>query len=240
VSTNDLPDWAQVVSQPDTVLVGSPAFYTPPSYSATFDMPTGTHVLSIAIQDYTDVTSLEVNGLVTGIVYLRINPSQQTYQNQYLVTIPSGTETQVGITVESSVEGSMWVTGISDTVAVAVLPQNPAPWQGPTGPSAFFSFQNPGPGASAQIIASPGLTKSLWLHSMWWLWSVASTNVVGTFQDGISVVTGADMAVTAGVPRYMDHKGQRLAPDGAFVFKQSGSAAAGTSTCFGGVTYSVY
>lgn len=239
-TTNDLPDWAQVVAQPDTILPGSPTLYNSGSTSSTWGLPTGVHMLSIVLQDYPDVTSLTVVGETTGVPYLDINPSTQTYQHNFYALIPGGAETEVTITTVASAAGRMWVTGISSPLAVATLPQNPAPWQAPTGPGAFMSFGNPGSGNSATIIAAPTGNRSIWLHSMWWSWSVASSTVIGTFQDGDGVDVGADIAVTAGIPRYADFKGQRLAPDSAFIFKQSGAAAANTSFCFGGVTYSVY
>lgn len=240
MSTNDLPDYAQVTAQPDTIMPGSPVLYGVGSTSTTWTLPTGVHMLSIVIEDYPDVSGLTVQGNDTNVVFLNINPSTQTYQQQFYALIPAGAETSVTVTTVASVAGRMWVTGISDTVAVAMLPQNPAPWQAPTGPATFMSFENPGAGASATIIAAPGSTQSIYLHSMWWLWSVASTSVVGTFQDGDGVDVGADMAVTAGVPRYADFKGQRLSPGLPLLFKQSGAAAANTSLCLGGVTYSVY
>lgn len=237
--TNDLPDWASVVARPDTILPGSPVLYNTGSTSTDFTMPTGVHILSIVLQDYPDVTELSVVGVETGVPYLDVNPSTATYQHQYYVLIPAGADTKVQVTTVASVPGNMWVTGVSDTVAVAVLPQNPGPWQAPTSPSAGLSFGNPGPGASVTLIPAPTGNRSIWLHSMWWLWSAASANIVGAFQDTGSVIVGEDIAVTAGIPRYMDHKGLRLGPSQAFIFKQSGAAALNTAFCFGGVTYSV-
>jgi hypothetical protein len=240
VATNDLPDWARVIARPDTILAGSPMAYGVGSTSVTVAMPTAVHTLSIVLPDFPNVSEITVVGQITSTNYYTDYPQLNIFQKQYYVLIPEGADTSVTVTITAGVAGHAYLTGVSDTVAVASLPQNPAPWQAPNTPSQYFSFGNPGPNASATIIAAQTNARSIWLHSMWWVWSVTAATVVGTFQDNVSVISGADSAITAGIPRYMDHKGCKLGAGNPFVFKQSGAAAANTSVCYGGVTFSVY
>ena len=240
MSTNDLPDWATVVARPDTIISGSPTLYSPGGFSDTFTMPTGVHILSIVLQDWPDVTGLLVQGANTGVVYLNINPSQSSYQHQYYALIPSGADTQVTVTVTASVAGNMWLTGVSDTVAVAVLPQDPTPWQAPNQPPMKFGFTNPATNGTAAVIAAPGLGKSIYLHTMLWYWVTVAANVSGEFEQTSGTFIVPSYAVVAGQPYYVDFKGAKLAPDSGIQFLATGTAAAGAALLAGSVTYSVY
>lgn len=238
--TNDLPDWASVVSSPDTPLSGSPVLYNTGSTSTLFTMPTGVHLLSIILQDYPDVTELTVTGEVTGVVYLDVNPSTSVYQHQYYVLISAAVEVQVNITTVASVAGRMWVTGSSETIAVAALAQGPAPWEAPNMAPMTVHFTNPGSGGSATLIAAPAPGKSIWLHTMSWFWATADVNLIGQFKASGGTVVCDDVAVAAGVSRFVDYKGAKIDTGVGFIYKQNGSTTAGTVTCYGSIAYSVY
>jgi len=238
--TNDLPDWAQVVSQPDTPLTGSPVLYSAGPFSQVFTLPNGVHLLSIVIPDYLDVTSLSVVGEVTGVSYLSINPSTSVYQHQYYVEISAAVEGQVQIATTASVAGNMWITGVSYPAAVASLAQGPAPWQAPTSPSMAVFFGNPGPSTTHTVIPAPGTGKSIYLHAFMWEWDTASTTVTGVFQDTTGVGVASTAATVAGYQYGGDFRGVKLTTSAGLQFSQTGAAAANASNCRGMVTYSVY
>lgn len=238
--SNDLPDWSNTVYQLDTNLTGSPINYVNGTQTVTFTVPTGVHLLSITLPTPGDVTFLLVSGNTTNARYLQVNPQLSSFATTYYVFIPYLVDQQVKVQVNATGSGQAFVNGVSAPLAVADLPQNPAPWQAPTFPSNPISFANPGPGGTAVVLTAPGVGVQLWLHSMWWAWTVASLTMTGTWGDSAGLVVGNDVAVTAGTPRYMDFKGAKINENAAFQFKQIGAAAANTTTCFGSVTYSVY
>lgn len=238
--TNDLPDWSNTVYQLDTNLPGSPISYVNGSTSVTFAVPTGVHLLSITLPDNGNVTLLTVAGVTTSARYLSINPQLENTTTTYYVFIPYLVDSQVTVTVAATGTGKAYVNGVSAPIAVASLPQNAAPWQAPTYPANPISFDNPGVGNSFTILNPPGPGFQLWLHSMWWTWTVASTTTVGHFGDSDGLIIGYDSPITAGQPRYMDHKGAKLNDDAGFEFTQTAGAAAGTTHCYGSIAYSVY
>ena len=207
---NDIPDWASTVYQLDQALTGSPMAYANGTTSVTFTVPTGIHLLSITLPAQGNVGLLQVKGVTTGARYLSIDPQLENFATTYYCFIPYLVDSQVTVTITASGTGSAYVNGVSAPIAVADLPQNAAAWQAPTYPANPISFDNPGPGNTFTILNPPGDGFQLWLHSMWWVWSVASTTTVGDFQDTAGLVIGWDSPITAGTPRYMDHKGAKL------------------------------
>lgn len=238
--TNDLPDWSNTVYQLDTNLAGSPISYVNGSTSATFTVPTGVHLLSITLPNNGNVTGLTVSGVTTGARYLSVDPQLQSFQTTYYCFVPYLVDSQVTVTIAASGTGKAYVNGVSAPIAVAALPQNAAPWQAPTFPANPLSFDNPGVGNSAVILNPPGAGLQLYIHSMWWMWTVASATTVGHFGDSAGLIMGWDSPLSLGVPRYMDHKGAKINDNAAFEFTQTAGAAAGTTHCYGSITYSVY
>ena len=238
--TNDLPDWAQVVAQPDTPLAGSPTLYTSGPFSQVYTLPNGVHLLSIIIPDFADVTSLTVVGENTGITYLSVNPSTSVYQHQYYVLISSVVEGSVQIATTASVAGNMWITGLSYPAAIASLAQGPAPWEAPTAPSMAVFFGNPGPSTTHTVIPAPGTGKSIYLHTFVWEWDTANTGVTGVFQDTAAVGVASTSATVAGFQYGGDLRGVKLTTSAGLQFSQTGGAAVNASNCRGLVTYSVY
>ena len=238
--SNDLPDWASTVYQLDTNLTGSPMSYVNGSVTVTFTVPTGVHLLSITLPDPGNVTFLLVSGNTTNARYLQVNPQLESFATTYYVFIPYLVDAQVKIQINATGTGQAFVNGVSAPIAVADLPQNPAAWQAPTYPANPINFPNPGAGNAVTILNAPGVGVQLWLHSMWWAWTVTALTCTGTFGDSAGLVVANDVAVTAGIPRFMDFKGAKINDNAAFEFKQVGAAAANTTTCFGSVTYSVY
>ena len=238
--SNDLPDWSNTVYQLDTALTGSPVNYVNGSVTDTFTIPTGVHLLSITLPNPGNVTLLLVSGNSTNARYLQVNPQLSNFQSTYYVFIPYLVDSQVKVQINATGTGQAFVNGVSAPLAVADLPQNQAPWQAPTYPANSFTFPNPGPGLAATILTAPGIGVQLWLHSMWWAWTVAAATMTGTFGDSAGLTVSNDIAIGAGVPRYMDFKGAKINDNAAFEFKQIGAAAANTTVCFGSITYSVY
>jgi hypothetical protein len=238
--TNDLPDWSNTVYQLDQNLPGSPISYVNGSVTTTFTVPTGIHLLSITLPDPGNVTFLLVSGNSTNAKYLEVNPQLSSFATTYYVFIPYLVDPEVKVQINATGTGSAYVNGVSAPIAVADLPQNPAPWQAPTYPANPISFDNPGSGLSAAILNAPGVGVQLWLHSMWWMWTVSSATTIGHFGDTDGLVIGYDAAITLGIPRFMDHGGAKLNDNAGFQFTQTGAAAAGTTHCYGSITYSVY
>lgn len=237
---NDTPDWSTTVYQLDTNLSGSPVAYVTGTVTHTFTVPTGIHLLSITLPNNGNVTQLSVTGGTTSARYLSIVPQLASTTTTYYVFVPYLVDPTVVVSITATGTGSAYVNGVSAPIAVAELPQNPAPWQAPTYPANPISFDNPGVGASATILNAPGSAFQLYLHSMWWTWTVASPTTVGHFGDSGGLIIGYDSPLTLGVPRYMDHKGAKLNNDAAFEFTQTAGAAAGTTHCYGSIAYSVY
>lgn len=238
--TNDLPDWSNTVYQLDQALTGSPISYVNGTTSVTFTVPTGIHLLSITLPTQGNVSGLNVTGVTTGARYLSIDPQLENFQTTYYVFIPYLVDSQVTVSIMATGTGSAYVNGVSAPIAVASLPQNAAPWQAPTFPANPITFDNPGPGNSFVILNPPGAGLQLWLHSMWWTWTVTAATMIGHFGDTAGLITGWDEAISAGAPRYMDHKGAKLNNNAGFEFTQTGAAVAGTTHCYGSITYSVY
>jgi len=240
MGTNDLPDWATVIARPDTILTGSPMAYVSGSTSGTFAMPTGVHLLSIVLPGFANITNILVTGTSTGVRYFEESPNENIYQAQYYVLIPAGADTSVTVTISAGAPGNAYLTGVSDTVAVAALPQNPAPWEAPNRPPVKVVFANPGSGATVTIIPAQPNSQSIWLHSFEWTWTAVAANVFGNWQDSTPVVIGSDTAAVTASPRFMDWKGAKLTAGASFQFIQTGSAAANTASCLGTLTYSAF
>lgn len=238
--TNDLPDWAQVIARPDTILAGSPMAYVSGSTTETFAVPTGVHLLSIVLPGFPNITEIIVNGATTGTRYFDETPNQSIYQAQYYVLIPAGADTSVSITINAGASGNAYITGVSDTVAVAALPQNPTPWQAPNRPPLKVVFSNPGQNNTAVVIPEQINAKSIWLHTFYWEWTAVSATLFGNWQDATPVVIGSDTVAVSAAARYMDWKGAKLSSGQAFEFLQTGPAAAGTASCLGSITYSAF
>lgn len=240
MGTNDLPDWATVIARPDTILTGSPMAYINGFTQATFTMPTGVHILSIVLPGFPNITEITVSGVQTGTTYYGETPNQNIYQPQYYVLIPEGADTQIEITISSGAPGLAYITGVSDTVAVASIPQNPAPWQAPNRPPLKVVFSNPGSGGTSIVIPAQTNARSIWLHTFYWQWTATNGGLFGNWQDATPVVIGSDTAAVTAAPRFMDWRGAKLSAGEAFEFNQTGGAAAGTASCLGSITYSVY
>jgi hypothetical protein len=238
--TNDLPDWAQVSARPDTVLPGSPIAYGTTVSTTVFDVPTGVHLLSIVLPGYLFVSELIVTGVSSGLTYFYENPSHTVYQHQYYALIPAGADTQVNVIIAANVAGTAYVTGVSDAVAVAALPQNPAPWQAPNQRPQELFIPNPGPSTAHTIVGGQPNNQAIWLHTMMWIWDVANTGVTGVFTQSNGVQICSTAAIIAGQPFFVDFKGVALDQSQGFVFNQTGAAIAGTSNLRGVLTYSVY
>lgn len=237
---NDIPDWSTTVYQLDTNLSGSPMSYVSGTVSHTFTVPTGVHLLSITLPVNGNVTLLQVTGATTSARYLSINPQLASTTTTYYVFVPYLVDPTVAVSITATGTGTAFVNGVSAPIAVAELAQNPAPWQAPTYPANPISFDNPGAGNSFTILNAPGVGFQLYLHSMWWMWTVSAATMTGHFGDSDGLIIGWDAAITLGIPRNFDHKGAKLNDNAAFEFSQVGAAAAGTTHCYGSVTYSVY
>lgn len=237
---NDIPDWSNTVYQLDTNLAGSPLAYINGTVSHTFSVPTGVHLLSITLPNNGNVTLLTVAGGTTSARYLSINPQLASTTTTYYVFIPYLVDPTVTVSITATGTGSAYVNGVSAPIAVAELAQNPAPWQAPTYPANPITFDNPGAGNSFTILNAPGVGFQLYLHSMWWTWTATAAAMIGHFGDSAGLIIGWDEAISAGAPRYMDHKGAKLNDNAGFQFTQTGAAVAGTTHCYGSVTYSVY
>lgn len=240
MGTNDLPDWAQVIARPDTILAGSPMAYISGSSTATFAMPTGVHLFSIVLPGFANITNILVTGATTGVRYFEESPNESIYQAQYYVLIPAGADTSVTVTISAGAPGNAYLTGVSDTVAVAALPQNPAPWQAPNRPPLKVSFANPGQNNTVTIIPAQPNSQSIWLHSFMWQWSTTNGGLFGNWQDSTPVVIGSDTAAVTAGPRNADWKGAKLSAGTSFQFVQTGAAAASTGSCLGTITYSAF
>lgn len=240
MSTNDLPDWATVTASPDVPLTGSPMAYINGFTSVTFAIPTGVHLLSIVLPGYLNISEIDVVGITTGVTYFTETPLRNAYQHQYYVLIPSGADSSVSVRITASAAGTAYITGVTDTVAVAALPQNPAPWQAANVRPLSLSFANPGLSGVVAILGGQGGNRSIWLHSMTFLWDVASLSMGGQFTDTSGVQFLATEAVTAGAVTHVEFHGAKLDPNVGIQFVQGGSSAAGTTNCRGTLVYSVY
>lgn len=240
MAPNDLPDWATVVARPDTILPGSPMSYGVGQTVVTFNIPTGVHILSVVLPQFFNVSSIVVAGVTTGVAYYADTPNENIFQAQYYMLIPAGADTAVTVTIVAGVAGTAYVTGVSDNVAVAALPQNPAPWEAPNRPPLKVVFANPGQNLTATIIPAQTNGRSIWLHSFMWMWTTTNGGLFGNWQDSAPTVIGSDTAAVTAAPRNTDWKGAKLTEGASFQFIQTGAAAASTANCLGTITYSVY
>ncbi len=237
---NDLPDWASTVYQPDVPLAGSPMAFIAGFTTQNFAVPNGVHIINIVLPTFFNVSALTVAGVTSGNTYLQEKPNQDIFRHDYWVIIPGSVDTTVTIDITSGSPGTAYVSGVLAPIAVAALPQNPAPWQAPNTKPSGFTFANPGAGNTVVIVAAPPSGESLWLHDLSFFWSVAMPTANGHFQDGAGQIVMEDAPLTVGGHRYMHYGGVKLSGSQSFLFKQAGAAAAGTTTCYGAISYAMY
>lgn len=238
--SNDIPDWSNSVYQPDVPVSPSTIAYVNGSVSVTVTIPNGVHILSIVLPGFPNVGLLTVQGVQSGAHYLSEAPQFSIYTDQYYCFVPQLVDTQVTVTINAGAAGTAYLSGILAPIAVAAMPQNPAPWQAPNRPPLGFSFSNPGAGNAVTILAAPINAQSIWLHSMSWIWTVAGATGGGNFQDTSGQIALKDVPVVAGQARFQDFKGAKMTGGDAFEFLQVGALAAGTTFFEGSITYSVY
>lgn len=226
--------------QPDTTLTGSPMACVNGFNQTVFTIPTGVHLISIVTPQNTAISLLQVFGNATGATYLTAFPVNDQYQMQYYVLIPEGADTKINVDVTALAPCTVYVTGVTAPVAVGMIRQNPAPWEAPNRPPLTLSFANPGIGNTVSILTGPGNFESIWLHSMTYIWDVASPSMGGQWEDTNGTQLAATVAVAAGIPHFFDFKGAHLKPNAGFQFMQNGSSVAGTTNCRGTLVYSVY
>lgn len=237
---NDIPDWSNTVFQLDQVLAGSPIAYINGTVTVNFAIPTGVHLLSIVLPNTANVSFLQVAGHTTGVGYFHIDPQLANTTPVYYVFIPYTVDASVDIQITASGTGNAYVSGVTAPLAVAELVQNPAPWQAPNQTAKTISFGNPGSGASQTVIPAPTGGQQIYLHTLSYKWSAINANVFGVWQDGTGMTVHQDTAQADVSTVYQDFKGCKLNADSAFVFHQSGTAAAGASFASGSITYAVY
>lgn len=238
--TNDLPDWASTVYQPDVPIAGSPVSYINGFTTKTLAIPNGVHILNIVLPGFPNISLITVTGATSGTQYLAETPNENIYQKQYFALIPQLVDTSVTVDITAGATGTAYFSGILAPIAVASLPQNPAPWQAPNRPPVAFTFANPGQNLTATLISAPINAMSIWLHGMTWIWSAGAAALHGNFQDSGGNRACYDIATAGGIPRFMDFGGAKLAGGDAFQYFQDGSAASGTGQCYGAVSYSVF
>lgn len=237
---NDLPDWSSTVYQPDVPITGSPITYIAGFTTVTLAVPSGVHILNVVLPGFPNISLITVTGASSGVTYLAEVPNENIFQKQYFVLIPQLVDTSVVVDITAGAGGTAYVSGMLAPVAVAALPQNPAPWQAPNRPPVAFTFANPGQNLTATIISAPINSMSIWLHGMTWTWSAAAAALHGNFQDSSGLRACYDVAAAQGAGRFQDFGGSKLSPGDAFQYFQDGSAAVGTAQCYGSIAYSVF
>lgn len=238
--TNDLPDWSNATYQPDVALSGSPIAYVNGSVSATIEIPSGVHVLSIVCPTPGNIGLIHIGGVATTTLYFQCYPNQQTYTFVYYAFVQQTLDPSVSVLIEAFGTGEVYLAGVLAPVAVETVRNTAAIWEAPNTSPQAIEFTNPGAGNTATIIPAQADFRSIWLLDMWWMWDTAVAGLAGTFGDGAFTTVAADVAVTAGMPRHMCYRGARLEGGDPFVFHQTGSAAAGAATCYGSVTFSSF
>lgn len=236
----DLPDWTSAIARPSIQATGSPWAYAATSQTRNFTLQSDAHALGILLPDYQTVTVLEITGHVSTVTYLNVDLATANFQPATWVPVMAAIDTSVDIRIDATFASTAYITQVFDVSAPVITPQLPPPWTNPNSTPTAISFSNPGAAATVTILPSPGPGMSIYLHSMQWLWTAASTTADGQWQDSFGTSRVADSPVTAGVPRYVDFKGAALPPDSGWQWLQNGAAAAGSTTCYGTVTYSIF
>jgi hypothetical protein len=237
---NDVPDWSSTTVQLDVPLTGSPIAYTNGTVTKTFTIPTGVHMISIVVPKPGDISFMNVLGSSTNARYLQANPSIGNTVSTYYATIPYTVDGQVTINIVANTNGNAYVSGVTAPLAIASLPQNPAPWQAPNQKPIGVNFGNPGQNAASVILPARTDGLTYWLHTFEWIWTSVAANVFGQWQMTDGTVIGYEANIAAGTPRYIDFKGAALNQAVGLEFFQTGSGAANGTFVDGILTYSVY
>jgi hypothetical protein len=240
VAPNDLPDWTSVFARPQTQLGGSPWSAPAGTNTQTFTLAADTSIICVLIPNFFNITSLQVHGVTSGFTYVKAEPLKTSYHPYYVAAINSAVDSAITVTVTTGVTTTVYVSSIPDPIAAITLPNQPAPWEAPNQPGIAISFANPGQNNTAQIVPAPVNAQSIYLHTMAWVWTAAAATANGRFIDGGGTAVGKDAPITAGVRAFMDFKGAKLAGGDDFHFVQDGAAAAGTTNCYGFLTYAIY
>lgn len=237
---NDQPDWTTSVSRLQYQLTGSPWNYPTGTTLKNFPVLPGTAVIGILLPQFGLVSSLIVKGHVSGVFYLDVNPQVLQYPDVFYITVHSAVDTSIDVTITTTAGFTVYISSIPDPVASNVVFGQPAPWQAPNQPPLSVLVTNPGSGNSVVIIPNPLVGQSVFLHSFEWQWSAGPAGLFGLWQDNSGVSFGVDNPAANNNPKYMDWKGAKLTTGFGMGFLQTGTAAAGTVTLDGTITYSVF
>lgn len=236
----DQPDWTSVISRPQTQLAGSPWNYAATTNTQSFTVAPDCSIVSVLFANPLFVTQLKITGDVSGATYLNVNPSLNNVSLYYPAIINSAVDTSVTITLVAGASGIAYVSSIPDPIAAVSMSTEPLPWQYANQPLKTIDFSNPGNGNTVTIVPNPPTGQAIYLHSISYLWTVATNTMFGIWQQIGGVELGADNATNGTVPRYMDFHGTKLTSAAGLQYKQTGSAAAGSNFCNGWLAYSIY
>lgn len=236
----DQQDWTSVFARPQSQAAGSPATWAIGTTTKTFTLAPDTSIVCFLCPTFFNIDALTITGHTSGFTYVAAEPLNTSFAPIYYAVVNSAVDTSVDITVTCTIAVSAFVSSVPDPVAAVSVPTVPAPWQAPNRTPLKMDFGNPGMNNTVTIIPAQTNSRSIYLHSAYWLWNAAPANAFGVFQDSNGTEIGADSLPALLGPRYMDWKGAKMAGGFAFQFKQTSSAAANSFFCQGSITYSVY
>lgn len=237
---NDIPDWSTQIIRPDTVPAGSPVSLSVGTTITDFTVLKGSHVMTVIVSNYSDVTFIQAIGTTTNVTYLEAYPVVDGLPRPYYLLISSEIDATVAISVTCTSAVTLYVASVGDVPAVAVAQQPALPWQAPNRTPVLIAVGYPGSGNSVSILPAPPAGQALWLHTMTVRWSAIAANTFGKFQTS----AGGDLIWDAGATTvdslFFDFRGSELPEHEGLIFLGQGSAAANASFLQGTITYSIF
>lgn len=239
--SNDVPDWSVQVIRPDTLPADAPWVFGVGAVSQSFPVLKGSHVFTIVIPHYQNVSILNVTGDTTGQLYLTAYPDTAILPRPYYLIISSEIDSSVTVKMTTTGTGTLYAASVGDVPAVAIAQAEALPWQAANLPPGPMPFGYPGAAGVVTIIAAPATTdESIWLHSISYNWSPVAASTNGKFQDGAGNEIIADTGATDLTQRRHELHGAKLTNGKSLQFVGVGAGAVNASFVSGTVVYSIF